>query len=126
MSDDFVENLKEPSHWLRILFMLGFSVVLYVAGMVVLVLTLAQVLFSLLTGKDNLNLRSLGSSLSSYLFEILMFLTYNSDARPFPFMPFPSTPPLEPVTSAAESPVPDTEVIGAEIPGAGDVNKSDQ
>jgi hypothetical protein len=126
MSDDFVENLKEPSHWLRILFMLGFSVVLYVAGMVVLLVTLAQALFSLLTGKDNLNLRSLGSSLSRYIFEILMFLTYNSETRPFPFMPFPTTPAPDPVATAAEAAVPETEVIGAEIPGAGDVNKSDQ
>ena len=95
MSDDIVKNLKEPSHWLRILFMLGFAVVLYVVGLVVMVLTLAQILFSLLTGKDNPNLRSLGSSLSRYIFEILMFLTYNSEVRPFPFTPFPVMEPVE-------------------------------
>jgi len=102
MSDDIVDNLKEPSHWLRILFMLGFSVALYVVGMVVLVLTLAQVLFSLLSGKDNPNLRSLGSSLSRYIFEILMFLTYNSEVRPFPFTPFPVFEPVDPVQPAGE------------------------
>jgi len=100
VSDDIVNNLKEPSHWLRILFMLGFAVVLYVVGLVVLVLTLAQILFSLLTGKDNLNLRSLGSSLSRYIFEILMFLTYNSETRPFPFSPFPVMEPVAPVEPA--------------------------
>jgi hypothetical protein len=109
MSDDIVSNLKQPSQWLRILFMLGFAVVLYVVGLVVIVLTLAQMLFSLLTGKDNLNLRSLGSSLSRYILEILIFLTYNGQIKPFPFTPFPvmepdapASAPVEPAEPAAE------------------------
>jgi hypothetical protein len=120
MSDDIVDNLKEPSHWLRILFMLGFAVVLYVVGMVVLVLTLAQILFSLLTGKDNPNLRSLGSSLSRYIFEILMFLTYNSEIRPFPFTPFPVAEPLEPGEPAADKEPAGQSSAGTYNPYAGE------
>lgn len=89
MSDDIVQNLKQIPQWQRILFMLGFIIVLYIAGAVLLVITIAQALFSLLTTKDNENLRALGAALASYVHEILMFLTYNSDHKPFPFSPFP-------------------------------------
>ncbi|MDT8428176.1 MAG: DUF4389 domain-containing protein [Pseudomonadales bacterium] len=89
MSDDIVQNLKQIPQWQRIVFMLGFIVVLYIAATVLLVITLAQALFSLLTGKDNENLRALGAALASYVHAILMFLTYNSDHKPFPFSPFP-------------------------------------
>jgi hypothetical protein len=92
MSDDFVENLKKPSAWLRILFMAGFVVALYVSGMILLVLMLVQILFSLLTGDDNPNLRRLGGSLAAYVAEILAFLTYNTQQKPFPFLPFPLPP----------------------------------
>lgn len=91
MSDDFVENLKKPSAWLRILFMAGFVVALYVSGMILMVLMLAQILFSLLTADDNPNLRRLGGSLAAYVAQILAFLTYNTHQKPFPFLPFPST-----------------------------------
>jgi hypothetical protein len=91
MSDDFVENLKKPSAWLRILFMAGFVVALYVSGVILMVLMLAQILFSLLTGDDNPNLRRLGGSLAAYVAQILAFLTYNTHQKPFPFLPFPST-----------------------------------
>ena len=89
MAEEFVEHLKKPHAWLRILFMAGFVVALYVSGMILIVLMLAQIVFSLLTGDDNANLRRLGASLSAYVAEILAFLTYNTQAKPFPFMPFP-------------------------------------
>lgn len=91
MSDDFVENLKKPSAWVRILFMAGFVVALYVSGIVLMVLMLAQILFTLLTADDNPNLRRLGGCLAAYVAQILAFLTYNTDQKPFPFLPFPST-----------------------------------
>ncbi|MBU2097610.1 MAG: DUF4389 domain-containing protein [Gammaproteobacteria bacterium] len=92
MSDDMVSNLKKPSAWFRVLFMAGFVIALYVTGIILLVLMLAQVIFSLLTGEDNINLRRLGAGLSSYVNQILSYLTYNSEQKPFPFLPFPLAP----------------------------------
>jgi len=88
--NDVVDNVKQGSTWLRILLMLGFYVVLYVVGVVVVFVTLAQALFSLFTGSDNQNLRQLGASLSDYVAQILRYVTYNADQRPFPFNPFPA------------------------------------
>lgn len=90
MSDDIVENLKQPSQWFRVAFMVVFAVVLYVVALVLTLLTVAQIFFSLLTGSDNENLRALGKDLTTYVNQILAFLTYNSDSKPFPFTTYPA------------------------------------
>lgn len=91
MSDDVVENLTRPSQWLRIAYMLALAVALYVAGIVLALLCVAQAIFSLLTGNDNENLRALGKDLSTYVYQILEFLSYNSELKPFPFSPYPGS-----------------------------------
>jgi hypothetical protein len=121
MSDEIVENLKKTSAWLRVLFMAVFVIALYVAGVVLLVLMLAQIVFSLVTGADNTNLRRLGASLSEYVAQILAFLTYNSEERPFPFAQFPLSEPaqqdlwddLAPQMDASAEPV-NTEPMNSE------------
>lgn len=109
MSDEIVDNLKKPSAWMRVLFMAGFVVALYVTGVVLLVIMLAQIIFSLLTGGDNQNLRRMGAGLSSYVSEILAYLTYNSELRPFPFSNFPQQPGAESAPEPAPAPEPDPE-----------------
>lgn len=100
MSDDIVENLKQPKQWFRIAFMIALSVALYLAGTILTLLIVAQALFGLLTGTDNRNLRELGAALTRYVRQVLDFLTYNSEFKPFPFAPFPS------VDTAADTEVP--------------------
>lgn len=91
MSDDIVENLKEPSQWKRIAFMIALAVALYVATIVLTLLSVAQALFSLLTGESNENLRTLGKDLATYVHQIWSFLSYNSELKPFPFSPYPGS-----------------------------------
>src|SRR5690606_31398750 len=88
-SADFKTNILSPQHWLRILIMVFFAVVTWVLGIIFTVLVVAQALFSLVTGRDNPNLRQLGGALSLYFYQVLRFLVYRSDFRPFPFAPFP-------------------------------------
>lgn len=87
--DEMLDKLRTPASWLRILFMLGYLVILWVSAIVVLMLTAAQALFSLFTGGNNPNLRRLGAALADYVSQILLFLSYNTEVRPFPFTPFP-------------------------------------
>lgn len=88
--EDIVDNLREPSVWIRILFMVGFALLLYlVITPVLLVLGLAQALFVLFTGEDNEKLRGLGGALAEYVHQILSFFTYNTNEKPFPFSDFP-------------------------------------
>jgi len=89
--DNIIGNLKQGSAWVRVILMIAFAVVLYVIiPAIVLVLMLTQTLFVFITGDSNDNLRVLGKALSKYIFEVLQFLSYASDNRPFPFSAFPS------------------------------------
>ena len=89
--DNIIRNLKQGSAWVRVILMIAFAVVLYVIiPAIVLVLMLTQMLFVFITGDSNDNLRVLGTALSKYIFEVLQFLSYASDNRPFPFSAFPS------------------------------------
>ena len=89
--DNIIGNLKQGSAWVRVILMIAFAVVLYVIiPAIVLVLMLTQTLFVFITGDSNDNLRVLGTALSKYIFEVLQFLSYASNNRPFPFSAFPS------------------------------------
>ena len=87
--DTIKSNVLSPDHWIRLLFMLLFGLVLQVASLVVGVVVLLQFVFALLTGKDNENLRAFGASLTRYIADTLKFLTYNSEDKPFPFADWP-------------------------------------
>ena len=88
--DQIVDNLKQPSSWIRLIFMVGFAILLYVIiAPVIFVLMLVQALFVLFMGDYNSNLRYLGAALAQYVLQILLFISYNSDVQPFPFTDFP-------------------------------------
>lgn len=82
-------NLLSVEQWIRALFMLLFAFIAGVAYYVVGVLVIIQFIWVLLTGRRNQRLLNLGQSLSNYLFQILQFLTYNEDSKPFPFSDWP-------------------------------------
>jgi hypothetical protein len=93
MSDDLgdiFDNLKQPSAWIRVIFMLAFAIVLYlIIAPVFLVLMAAQFLFVVISGESNTNLRFFGAVLGKYIHQILKFVSYNSEEKPFPFSDFP-------------------------------------
>ncbi|MES2824802.1 MAG: DUF4389 domain-containing protein [Pseudomonadota bacterium] len=91
MNEQLTSNLKSSKHWLRLVFMLIFAALLQLASIVMWILVIAQFLFSLFTGEDNINLRKFGHSLSTYIFHTLKFLSYNSEEKPFPFSDWPVT-----------------------------------
>ncbi len=88
-NEQLTSNLKSSKHWLRLIFMLIFAVVLQITSIVMWVLVIAQFIFSLVSGEDNPNLRKFGHSLSIYIFHTLKFLTYASEEKPFPFADWP-------------------------------------
>lgn len=89
-NDELKSNLLSSRHWLRLIFMVLFAVILQVVSIVMWVLVILQFIFSLITGQDNVNLRQFGHSLSTYIYQTLKFLTYNSEMKPFPFSDWPS------------------------------------
>ncbi|MCI0652943.1 MAG: DUF4389 domain-containing protein [Methylococcaceae bacterium] len=65
--------------------MLIFAVILGLVRILLWAVVLLQILSSLITGSPNGNALKFGQTLSLYIYRILLFLTYNSDDRPFPF-----------------------------------------
>lgn len=82
-------NITSGKHWLRLVYMLLFAVLLYVASFVMAVVIVVQFLFALLTGSPNRNLRQFGESLALYIYRVLQFLTYSKEDKPFPFSDWP-------------------------------------
>lgn len=90
MSDDIKNNIKERKTWLRGLYMILFLIFYSVAKVIIFAVIAFQFVLSLLTGKTNEKLVVLGQSLSTYLYQILMFLTFNSEQYPYPFSDWPT------------------------------------
>ncbi len=83
---------KDPAIWGRAVFALLYLLILaLVAGPLVIMLGLVQGVFTVATGEDNRNLRDLGAALAGYVHEILLFVTWNQEQKPFPFSEFPRT-----------------------------------
>ena len=78
------QNLKSGATWLRCLFMAVSCVLACVAifvGSVIVVLGFFYVLF---TGEANQQIKEAGQSVSTYIYNISRYLTFNTDKKPFP------------------------------------------
>ena len=81
----FEQHLKSRSTWLRLLYMIAVAVCYTVAKVVTTVVVIGQFLHVLFTGETNAQLRAFGQSLALYTYEVLRFLTFNTETKPFPF-----------------------------------------
>ena len=84
-----IDRIKNSNSWLRILLMFGYLVVLYVIALLAVVIMIAQTLFVFASGSPNSNLVIFGEALAEYIKQIIDFLFYKSNTKPFPFAPFP-------------------------------------
>ena len=82
-------NLKDINQWTRIVYMILFSVFFNVASFVIGAIVLVQALFAIVTGGQNDNVQKLGTGLAQYISEILSYLTYTTEEKPFPFKSWP-------------------------------------
>lgn len=82
-------NLTNPDLWIRLVYMLIFGLLLWVARLVIGVVTLLQFLMVLFTGGDNANLRNLGQGVARWSLHAHLFLTFNTESKPFPFDDWP-------------------------------------
>lgn len=79
------ENLKSKATWTRFLFMVICSILVWLASIVGAVVVVLGFLMVLFTGEVNRELRGVGQSLATYIYENIRYLTFNTDERPFPF-----------------------------------------
>ncbi len=78
------ENLKSRATWTRLLFMLICYILVSIASLVGTFVVVLGFFWVLFTGEVNRQLRQVGQSLAGYIYEIVRYLTFNTDDRPFP------------------------------------------
>ena len=79
------ENLKRRSTWIRLVFMVVFVAIYAITRIVFGAVVVFQFLWVLFTAETNKQLTGLGQSLATYTYQIMRYLTFNSEDKPFPF-----------------------------------------
>jgi len=92
MDSEAKEEMTPQEAWTRGLFMVMFFILLQLAKVVAGMVVVLQFLFTIFTNQTNDNLLHFGASLSRYIYQIWLFLTYNTETQPFPFAAWPDTP----------------------------------
>tara|TARA_R110002167_G_scaffold140381_1_gene328198 strand:+ start:833 stop:1249 length:417 start_codon:yes stop_codon:yes gene_type:complete len=82
-------TLANLDTWKRGLFMVVFTIISGVAKLIVTLVALFQFITLLFKGLTNEEMIPFGQNLSTYLYQITLFLTFKTDDMPFPFRPFP-------------------------------------
>lgn len=87
--DQIKANLLSITFWVRLLFMAVYGVALWVVWTILIVICILQTLIVLVTGEVNDNLQRLGIHTAAYMNQIIRFMIFATEEKPFPFNPFP-------------------------------------
>jgi len=90
MSNDLKAHITDMNVWMRLLFMMLFGVIYTVTRFVLIVVVALQFMWVLFTADKNRPLLSFGNQLSTFVYQIYRYLTFNTEHRPFPFSDWPS------------------------------------
>ena len=90
MNTNVKENVKNVDVWIRGLFIIIFGVIFYFLYGIIWLLVVFQFITKVITGNLNENLSKFSSGLTSYAMQILHYITFQSEVRPFPFSPWPA------------------------------------
>ena len=109
-------SLTNVNTWIRLAYMVLFALLVMAARLLVSIVVIVQFALVLIFGRDNENLRNLGQGLGKWVYQAIMFLTFNSDDKPFPFDEWPALERSQGYSVAA------SKVAGAEV----DLDVSDE
>lgn len=109
-------HLTNPATWIRLGFMLVFALLLMAGRLVISIIVVVQFALVLVTGIDNENLRNLGQGLGKWIYQAFMFLTFNSEEKPFPFDEWPTIDPSEGYSVKSADDIEEGEFVDAQEP----------
>lgn len=92
MDKELKTKLASQDKWMRFLFMLLFAVIFFIMTWGILIvgaIAVIQFVFDLFAGKPNKQLLAFSDSFSQYIYQVVKFLTYVTDEKPFPFAAWP-------------------------------------
>ncbi len=90
MEKSLKNSLTAQEKWLRFLFMIFFFVINYFIQMLIGIIALFQFIFTLFKDEPNDRVVEFGDSLSQFIYQIMHYLTYTSNEKPFPFSEWPT------------------------------------
>lgn len=93
MDEETKENLSARSTWMRLVYMVLFAIAFYVSEFILVFVIVIQFLFKLVSGAPLQVLAQLGQSLGTYVYQIILFMTFRAEDMPYPFAPWPKGPP---------------------------------
>ena len=92
MTETLKQKLSVKEKWIRLIFMVIFACIAsWIASLLVIITAVFQFIYTLFVGKPNQTLMPFGIALSEYIKQIMLYLTYGSNEKPFPFKPWPGT-----------------------------------
>lgn len=90
MVEDLTTKPSRRETWIRALYVILFAVIYSVAEIVIVAVVVVQFGFVLISGDRNQKLLDFGAGLSKFIYQILQYVTFNSEDKPFPFSDWPS------------------------------------
>lgn len=90
MNNEIKEEKDKRAIWWRGLYMLLFAFLYGVAKVVIVAVVVFQFVYVLIKGEENEQLLKFGKRLGKYMYEILLFQTFNNENHPFPLGPWPN------------------------------------
>ena len=86
---DIKENAKNVDVWTRGLFIIIYAVIFYFLFALIWLVVIFQFIMKLITNELNQPIFEFCDSLIQYVTQILFYITFKSEERPFPFSPWP-------------------------------------
>ena len=81
---DLEKNVTTRSTWIRLIFMVIFAFLYGLSRLVTGAVVVIQFFHVLFTGNTNEQLRIFGHSLAVYSYQVVDYLTFNTETKPFP------------------------------------------
>ena len=87
--DEVKVNVKNVDTWIRGLFIIIYAIIFYMLYWVVWLVVVFQFVMKVLLGKLNPQLMNFSAGLTRYALQILRYVTFQSEERPWPVGPWP-------------------------------------
>lgn len=90
--EELKNKMMNPKHWMRLLLMaLMYTILFTLVQLIATISLLVQWILVLFTGEPNARLRHFTKGLNRYTWEIMEFINFNSETRPFPLSDWPES-----------------------------------
>ena len=88
MNDQTSDTTKE-SLWIRLVYMILFLMVFSISESIVILTTVVAFAFQLFGKPVPSGVLFIGRTFARFIEQVILFLTFNTEHRPFPFSPWP-------------------------------------